>query len=84
MCFERGVDYRVIKNTLIKKALENVNKAVAENQKAFYMYMLKARIQKDMGDVAGAKTTANKVIELAKEAKNDEYVKMANELVSSR
>jgi len=24
MCFERGVEYRVIKNTLIKKALENV------------------------------------------------------------
>lgn len=24
MCFDRGVDYRVIKNTLIKKALENV------------------------------------------------------------
>jgi large subunit ribosomal protein L10 len=25
MCFERGVEYRVIKNTLIKKALEQVN-----------------------------------------------------------
>lgn len=24
LCFERGVEYRVIKNTLIKKALENV------------------------------------------------------------
>ena len=66
------------------KALENVNKAVAENQKAFYMYMLKARIQKDMGDVAGAKTTANKVIELAKEAKNDDYIKQASDLLGSR
>lgn len=63
------------------KALENVNKAIEENQKAFYMYLLKARIQKEMGDMAGAKVTANKVIELATEAKNDEYVKLANELL---
>ncbi len=65
----------------LPKALDNVNKAIDENKKAFWMYMLKARIQKEMGDTTGAKTTANKVIELAKEANNDDYVKMANELI---
>lgn len=65
------------------KALENVNNAIAENNKAFYMYMLKARIQKDMGDKAGAKATAKQVITFATEAKNDDYVKQANDLVKN-
>ena len=63
------------------KALENVNKAIDENKKAFYMYLLKAKIQKDMGDAAGAKATANKVIELATEAKNDDYIKQATDFL---
>ena len=61
-----------------------MNKAIEENQKAFWMYMLKARIQKDMGDVAGAKATANQVVVLAKEAKNDDYVKQATDLFSKK
>ncbi len=63
------------------KALENVNKAIEENKDAFWMHMLKARIQKDMGDKAGAKTTAAKVIELATAAKNDDYIKQATDLM---
>jgi len=66
------------------KALTNVNKAIEENKKAFWMHMLKARIQKDMGDVAGAKATANQVVALAKEAKNDDYVKQATDLFSKK
>ncbi len=64
----------------LPKALENINKAVEENKTAFWMFMLKARIQKDMGDVADAKATAYKVTELAKAAKNDDYVKQASDL----
>ncbi len=63
------------------KALENVNKAIETNQKAYWMYMLKARIQKDMGDKAGAKATAQQVVTLATDAKNDDYVRMANDLM---
>ncbi|WP_207492766.1 DUF2911 domain-containing protein [Aridibaculum aurantiacum] len=63
------------------KALENVNKAIEASPKAFWMYMLKARIQKDMGDKAGARTTAQQVVTLATEQKNDDYVRMANDLM---
>ncbi len=65
------------------KALENINKAIDANPKAFWLYMQKARIQKDMGDKASAKTSAQKTIELAKEQNNDDYVGMANELIKS-
>lgn len=63
------------------KALDNVNKAIDANKTAFWMYMLKARIQKDMGDKTGSKATAQQVIKLATEAKNDDYVRMANDLI---
>ena len=63
------------------KALENVNKATAEDPKAFFMFLLKAKIQKDMGDKAGAKESAMKTIELAKEAKNADYENYGNKLL---
>ena len=65
------------------KALDNVNHALETNKDAYYMYMLKARIQKAMGDKTGAKTSAEKTIELATAAKNDDYVKQANTLLKS-
>ena len=63
------------------KALENCTKAIEENGKAFWIYLYKAKIQKEMGDKAGAKASAQKSLELAKEAKNDDYVKMNEELL---
>ncbi len=63
------------------KALENVNKAIAENEKGFWMWLYKAKLQKEMGDKAGAKTSSLKSLELAKEAKNADYVKMNEELL---
>ncbi len=63
------------------KALDNCNKAAEENNKAFWIYLYKAKIQKEMGDKAGAKASAQKSLELAKEAKNDDYVKMNEELL---
>jgi hypothetical protein len=36
-----------------------------------------------MGDKVGAKASAEACIELAKEAKNDDYVRMSNELIKS-
>ncbi len=65
-------------------ALENVNKGIEANPKAYWLYLLKARIQKDAGDKKGAMATANKTIELATEAKNDDYVRMAKELMASK
>jgi Protein of unknown function (DUF2911) len=63
------------------KALENCTKAVQENPKAYWIWLYKARIQKDMDDNAGAKESALKSLELAKEDKNDDYVKMNEDLL---
>ncbi|MBL7700740.1 MAG: DUF2911 domain-containing protein [Ferruginibacter sp.] len=66
----------------LNQALSWVNKAVEANKEAFWMYMLKARIHAKQGDKAAAKAAANTTIELATKAKNDDYVKMANDLIA--
>ncbi|HWZ22161.1 MAG TPA: hypothetical protein VNW06_05875, partial [Cytophagaceae bacterium] len=53
-----------------------------QNPKAFYMVMLKAKIQYKLKDNAGALATAQQVIPLAQEAKNDDYVNMANKFIT--
>ena len=63
------------------KALDNVNKGISASPKAFWLYLLKARIQKDMGDKTGARASAQKTIEIATEANNEDYVRMANDLL---
>ena len=63
------------------KALENINKATEENPKAYFMFLQKARIQEAMGDKAGARETAKKTIELAKEAGNADYVNFGNKML---
>jgi len=63
------------------KALEYASKAVEANPKAFWMWLYKARIQKDMGDKAGALVSAQKSLELATAEKNDDYIKMNEELI---
>lgn len=64
------------------KALKNVNKATEANPKAFWLFLLTAKIQKDMGQKADAKASAEKCISIATEAKNADYVRMAKELIS--
>jgi len=65
------------------KALEFIDKATAENPTAFYMFLLKAKIQVSMGDKAGARASATKTIELAKAAKNEDYVNFGRKLLKS-
>jgi hypothetical protein len=72
--FETGRD--------LKKALDWADAATKENPKAFWVYHLKAKIQAKSGDKAGAKATALQSIELAKEAKNDDYVSLNNKLIA--
>jgi hypothetical protein len=67
----------------MNKALEWANKAVEAQPTAFWVMHLKAKIQAKVGDKAGAKTTAMKSIELAKEAKNDDYVVLNQKLITS-
>lgn len=63
------------------KALNCINKAVDLNQKAFWNYLLKAKIEVALGDKVSAKTSAEKCIAGATEQKNTDYVRMATELM---
>lgn len=67
----------------LNQALNWVNKAIETNKDAFFMYLLKARIHKKLGDKAAAKTAATQCKDLATKAKNDDYVKMATDLLAT-
>ena len=45
------------------------------------MFLQKARIQKAMGNKAGARASALETIQLAKEAKNADYENFGNKLL---
>jgi hypothetical protein len=61
------------------KALSLVTKGVEQQKDAFWLYLLKARIEKELGDKVSAKASAEKCIEYATAAKNSDYVRMAQE-----
>lgn len=73
--FETGKD--------LTKALAWSDKAIELNPKAFWIMHLKAKIQAKAGDKVGAISTAKKSIEVAKEAKNDDYVALNEKLIAS-
>jgi tetratricopeptide (TPR) repeat protein len=64
------------------KALVNITKAVEASKDAYWMVLLKARIEKALGDKVSAKASAQKCIEMAT-GKNADYVTFANELIKS-
>jgi hypothetical protein len=66
----------------LNQALIWVNKAVEQNPKAFWVTMLKARIELKLNDKKAAIASAEKTAALATEAKNDDFVKMANDLIA--
>jgi hypothetical protein len=63
------------------KALENCSKAIAADPKAYWIYLYKAKIQRDMGDTNGAIESSKKSLELATADKNDDYIKMNEALL---
>jgi hypothetical protein len=65
-----------------KQALIWIKKALEANPTAFYMMYLQARIEYSMKDKAAGKASAEKTIELAKTAKNDDYVALATKLMA--
>jgi Protein of unknown function (DUF2911) len=65
------------------KALEAIKGAVEGSPKAFWMWLYKARIEKELGDKAAAMASSKTSLELAKEEKNDDYVKMNQDLQKS-
>ena len=77
----QAANYYYETNRDLKQALEWINKAT-EKGGMFYQVHLKAKIQQKMGDCKGAIETANKSLELAKAAKNDDYVKLNEKLIA--
>lgn len=64
------------------KALEMINAALEGNQTPpFFMVYYKAKIQKEMGDKAGALASANQSMQLAREAGNSDYVNLNEKLI---
>jgi hypothetical protein len=67
----------------LNKALEWVNKAAEGMNSPFWVLHQKAKIQKALGDKAGATVTANASLESAKKAENRDYQKMNEDLIKS-
>ena len=59
----------------LNQALTWVNKAIEANPKAYWVWLLKAKIQKDMKNYAGAMESSAKSMELAKADGDDAYIK---------
>lgn len=72
--FENGKD--------LTKAKQWAEKAVEADPKAFYIVHLLAKIQAKTGDKKAAIATAQRSIELSKEAKNDDYVRLNEKLIA--
>lgn len=67
----------------LNQALTWFDKAIEQNPKGFFIYHQKANALAKLGRKAEAKTTAQKSIELAKEAKNDDYVRLNEKLLAT-
>lgn len=78
----RAAGYYFDNNKDLKQALTWATKATEENPKAFYMFFLKSKIEYALKDKAAGKASAEKTIELAKEAKNDDYIALATKLLA--
>jgi hypothetical protein len=65
------------------KALMYADKAIVANAKAYWLHLLKAKIQVALKDKKGAKASAETCKQMAAEAKNMDYVRSADEILKS-
>jgi hypothetical protein len=65
------------------KALDAVTGGIEANKKAFWMYLYKAKIEKEMGKKVEAAASAKMARDLAKEAKNDTYVRDSEDFLKA-
>ena len=73
--------YYMDNNKDLNKALEWLNKAAEQNPAAFWVLHQKANCLAKLGKKQEAIATAQKSIVIAKEAKNDDYVKLNEDLI---
>jgi len=79
----QAATYYYDNNKDLKQALTWIDKAVAESPKAFYMMLMKAKIEYKLGDKKAGEASAQKTIELSKEAQNNDYVALAEKLMAA-
>lgn len=77
----QAASYYYENNKDLNQALEWVSKAVVSNPKAYWILILKAKIQLKLNDKKGAINSANEVLKLATEDKDDAYINQANKLI---
>ena len=65
------------------KALASVNKAIESTPTAYWLFLLKAKAQKELGDKKGARASAETCIKMAEAAKNADYVRSGNDVIAS-
>jgi Protein of unknown function (DUF2911)/Tetratricopeptide repeat len=78
-----AAQYYADNNKDANQALTWFNKAIEQDQTAFYIYYQKAKLLAKMGRKAEAIETAKKSIELSKAAKNDDYVALNEKLLAT-
>lgn len=66
----------------LNKAIEWMNKGLEKDGERFWTLRQKSLIQADLKDYKGAIATAQKSLALAKEAKNNDYIKMNEESIA--
>lgn len=67
----------------LNQAVSWLDKAIEQSPKAFWVYHQKANALAKLGKKEEARTTANKSMELAREQKNDDYVKLNEKLLET-
>jgi hypothetical protein len=67
----------------LNQAISWLDKAIEQNPSAFWVYHQKANALAKLGKKEEAKATALKSMNLAKEAKNDDYVELNKKLISN-
>lgn len=78
----QAANYYYENNKDLSQALAWADKAIEQNP-AFYIVHLKAKIQLKMKDNKGAIETAQRSMDLSKQAKNDDYVKMNEKIIEA-
>lgn len=78
----QAASYYYDNNKDLVKANEWADKAIAANPKAYWIIMLKAKIQAKQNNKKEAIATAEKVIAVATEEKDDSYVAQAQKLIA--
>ncbi len=74
--------YYIEKDKDMNQALTWLDKAIEQNPNAFWIHHQRANTLARLGKKAEAKAAANKSMELAKTAKNDDYVRLNEKLLA--